>query len=355
MEIESPYIEADQHAQILQEQYDVNSADALVQQITSRIEAEYPLTVDDVDYLRIPHDIVARIHTSAGRFYFKTVTEWVSDITGVLDFVAYLRSHGLPLPAIKQTELGQRLISFEGSDAYLCSRVPGTPLSPTAPPQLSAYASLLATIHDLGERYAVTAGEVTSSKASNESLNARIETSLPHLREGLFESADTLFSGEQLNLLQSGVEFVENTYEEHVPVRLPQTHIHGDFRLCHVLQRNGTITGVLDFDEVTYGERLADVCFGLISAPEPNNGKAIPLALQRHVLQEYDTHQTLTPTERAALPTLLVWSNLMQLNGLCVYHREGVRDTTSAQKATVRDIDDLLKHKSVIPDEWLWF
>ncbi|RDI70705.1 hypothetical protein [Halopelagius longus] len=70
MEIESPYREAEQHAQILQDQYDVNSINVLVHQLTSRIEAEYPLTVDDVDYLRIPHDVVARIHTSAG------IAEW---------------------------------------------------------------------------------------------------------------------------------------------------------------------------------------------------------------------------------------------------------------------------------------
>ena len=352
MEIESPYLGPERRDEELRAQFNVESINELVIDLTDRITSEYRLTITNVEYLRVPYDLVARLRTSLGTLYFKTVTKWLTDISGVLDLVAYLEKRGLPFPNIQRTRDNQSLITFKDREAYLCTAVSGKPVTPTNSTHLSAYTSLMATIHDLGATYAEVHGRVTNGTASRQSLSERIGATLPDLRDDILESHTPLFSDTQHRKLSDGIERIENTYGERVPEQLPRTHIHGDLRLCHALEQDGTITGVLDFDEITYGERLADICFGLISAPQHNSGKAVPPALQRYILREYDSHQSLISAERDALPTLLLWSNLVQLNGLCHYYQEGVRDTTAAQEATIRDVDDLLGKKSIIPAEW---
>lgn len=352
MDIESPYCGPDHRRQEVRKRFDVASIDDLRDQLCARVHDEYRLTNIAIDSLRIPYDLVARLRTDHGTFYFKTVADWLTDINGVFEIVEYFRTQGIPFPAIQPTRDGRSLITFHDRDAYLCTPVPGTPITPTDPDHLAAYASLMATIHDHGATYAQTYTKTKNGNASKQSLNTRIGQSLPHLRDGLLDTHASLFSPSQLAIFTNGIAYLERTYESRVPARLPETHLHGDLRVCHALQQNGTITGVLDFDEITYGERLADVCFGLISAPEHNNGKAIPPALQRYILSEYNDHQSLTETERAALPVVLIWSNLVQLNGLCCYHQQCVRDTTGAQEATVRDIDDLLHDRVILPDNW---
>nr|WP_180970214.1 phosphotransferase [Deinococcus planocerae] len=57
---------------------------------------------------------------------------------------------------------------------------------------------------------------------------------------------------------------------------LPRTHLHGDFRLCNVLHMGDEGTGLLDVDQATWGERLTDVCSGLVSALTHPGGRGVP-------------------------------------------------------------------------------
>ena len=61
------------------------------------------------------------------------------------------------------------------------------------------------------------------------------------------------------------------------------------------------MTGLLDIDQATWAERLVDVCYGAVSAPNPEVGAFLTFAEIRAFLGAYNIPSPFTPDEKAAL------------------------------------------------------
>lgn len=79
--------------------------------------------------------------------------------------------------------------------------------------------------------------------------------------------------------------------EESQVCTLPQTILHGDFRFCHVFFQNNSLSGLVDMDESTQGERLIDLCYGLASGSSPEAGSLLTFEQLQDTLLMY--HQSL--------------------------------------------------------------
>lgn len=113
---------------------------------------------------------------------------------------------------------------------------------------------------------------------------------------------------------------------------LPHTHIHGDLRLCHVLFNGEQVTGLLDIDQANWAERLADVCYGAVSAPNPEVGAFLTFAEIGTFLSAYDRTSPFTSDEKAALKGGLL-AALVELLGDLVQFLDA-----EAQGVTLEDL-----------------
>ncbi len=84
-------------------------------------------------------------------------------------------------------------------------------------------------------------------------------------------------------------------------IHLPSSHIHGDFIRTNLLWKDGTLTGLLDFDDTEYHWLVLDVATSAwhISLQESN------LELATRFIESYETIRPLNEEERTALFPLI--------------------------------------------------
>ncbi|MEL6458712.1 MAG: phosphotransferase [Cyanobacteria bacterium J06636_27] len=73
------------------------------------------------------------------------------------------------------------------------------------------------------------------------------------------------------NLLSEAMQVIEQTEN----ITLPQTIVHGDFRFYHVFFIDNSLSGFVDLDQSTQGERFIDFCYGLVSGFSPEDGSLL--------------------------------------------------------------------------------
>ncbi len=92
--------------------------------------------------------------------------------------------------------------------------------------------------------------------------------------------------------------------------------LHGDFRLCHVFFQDDQLTGIIDADQSTYGERWVDLCYGLVSGADPERGSLFDFATLRTALHVYHQALPLPEGDRAALKAAFAYAVLDTLRDL---------------------------------------
>lgn len=263
---------------------------------------------------------------------------------------SFLRDKGLPLPEILNTKNGEAYFSLLDNTpynvTYIMTAMPGKPVTGNTERQVENFARMMAEYHSLGEEYLESHSRSISSDTSRFTIPEQIRNALPKIQSDL-SAFDDLFSSHEVNQLANAFQHLENQLEAIAGVGFKKTIIHGDFRLCHVLEENDKITGIIDFDQTGYAERLIDVCFGIISSPEPDSAKTLSLDQQKHFLVSYHKCYPFTDEELSLLADLLVWSNLDQLRDMCKFSRVLNRQVDQLKtSAGLKEINELM-HKKV--------
>ena len=101
------------------------------------------------------------------------------------------------------------------------------------------------------------------------------------------------------------------------------TIIHGDLRFCHVLFDNGDLTGLIDIDMSTRGERWFDFCAGLLSGNSPERGNLLNLDELRRTLTCYHDHLPLGAEDQTALKATFAYTAVETLVDLAQFAAAG--------------------------------
>lgn len=213
------------------------------------------------------------------------------DVLLELDFMSYLRNHGLPLPAIISSADNQLLLSYELDhkkwQCFLMEYAQGVRPEAFTPALLDHMAALQAQMHLLGEQYA---------KIQN----------IPSERVALREipGADELLkNAAPQSSLRDLLERV-NAFVVEFDEALPKGLSHFDFDIDNLLTKNDRVTALLDFGDmecmplvVCLGYTLWDVLF------EQGGG---PASVARY-LQKYQEVRSLNFSEKEVLRAIILF------------------------------------------------
>lgn len=162
------------------------------------------------------------------------------------------------------------------------------------------YAETVARFHQLGSHYP---HPITGSQATWESKWRDRDDLWNALQSGPYVSR---------TLVLRAMELIEHTR----PSQLFATMLHGDFRLWHVFFVDDHVSGIVDVDQSTSGERWVDVCYGLLNGADPERGSFLDGAALQVALQTYHRLLPFTSSERAVLPAIFAYATLETLRDL---------------------------------------
>lgn len=194
---------------------------------------------------------------------------------------------------------------------YLMHSVPGRPMEQAREPLLRQYAAAMAQFHQVGLEYSHS---VVGSNATWEGKWKNRHDLWSNLKDSPFISQD---------LVSEAMQLIEETGA----CTLPQTMLHGDFRFCHVFFENDTLSGLIDVDQSTQGERFIDLCYGLASGSSPEGGSLLTFEHLRSTLSIYHQYLPLSEAEQSILKGAFAYAFLETLSDL------------SQSKATEQDIN----------------
>jgi Ser/Thr protein kinase RdoA (MazF antagonist) len=83
-----------------------------------------------------------------------------------------------------------------------------------------------------------------------------------------------------------------------------------------VLFTDDHLSGIIDVDQSTYGERWVDVCYGLLSGADPERGSVLSFAALQWALHRYHQQVPFTDADRAMLKPCFAYATLETLRDL---------------------------------------
>lgn len=346
MEILSPYgKDVDDE---LSRVYGIQSLDELQQRVKTVVHNTYGLNVITIETLHVAFCMCMKLATDQERYYLKFLGKTITKNPDELfHFIKYLREHGLPLPEILPTKSGTAYFAMLPDSSYdktfLMTPMPGPAIPCNSPRQIQNFATMLAKFHHLGEQYANTYGEFAAPTTSP--FISALQNEQPQYQAENLQIYTSLLTSSECKTLTQAFEYLQDWSVSKAPhLSLPKTQIHGDIRMCHVFQEKDAISGIIDFDQSSYTERLIDICFGVISAPTQNDGKTLDVPSQQLFLTTYHKNNPLTDAEQDALHPYLLWANLEQFWDLCRYHIDDPLHVTRKKlRKNIEEIGQLMR------------
>lgn len=291
MQVLSPYGE-DVLAE-LKDNYGLNSIETVEKFIIHHLQRQYPFQAVSIEELHICTGMAAKLKADGEIYYLKFSSHEIhKNPKQLFPWLDYARKQGIPIPEIIPTTNGRWYLSpLQDSNydvVYLMCDVPGKPIEQVSKPLLSQYAEVMAQFHRIGFDYSQPVqGDDYATWA-----DIKQQENLDELRNDLHARPFIL-----QELVTEAMQVIEDT-----PVcTMPQTIIHGDFRFCHVFFQSNALSGIIDMDESTQGERLLDLCYGLVSGSSPEAGSLLTFEQLQDTLLIY--HQSL-PLNEQELSTL---------------------------------------------------
>ena len=303
MQIMSPY--GKDALSELQTIYGLSGPEAAANFVTEHVREHYALHDVSVETLHVAFGLTAKIrtHGTFGQcFYLKFASRHMHHSPEQLfPWLEHARRQGIPVPEVIRTVNNSWFLSPLEKSAYdvvyLMREVHGTPLREARAPQLEQYAEAMAKFHRIGMSYP------HSVAGSTATWNNKFRKRLALWNEA--ESSEFISS----SLLKQARQVVEETGE----LSLSSTIIHGDFRFCHVFFQKGKLTGLVDIDLSTQGERWLDFCGGLLSGNSPESGNFLTFDELRQTLAYYDKFLPLEPQDRTALKATFAFKGVEDL------------------------------------------
>ncbi|MGL4618896.1 phosphotransferase [Chroococcidiopsis sp.] len=289
----------------LEDNYGLNSIEAVEKVIIHHLQRQYSFQVVSIEELQICTGMAAKLRADDEIYYLKFSSHEIHKAPDQLfPWLDYARKQGIPLPEIIPATNGCWYLSpLQDSDydvVYLMREVPGKPIEQVSKPVLSQFAEAMAQFHRIGFNYSQPVqGDDYATWA-----DVKQQENLDELRNDL---QDRPFISQEL--VTEAMQVIED-----IPVcTMPQTMIHGDFRFCHVFFEDNTLSGIIDMDESTQGERLLDLCYGLASGSAPEEGSLLTFEQLQDTLLIYDRSLPLNEQERSTLKGMFAYMFLATL------------------------------------------
>ena len=184
---------------------------------------------------------------------------------------------------------------------YLMRHVAGNPMQQASEPLLRQYAEVMAQFHRVGFEYP---NPVLGSNAT---------------WQGKWKNRHELWGNLQdcplisQNLVIEAMQSIKETKS----LTLPKTIVHGDFRLCHVFFEDESLSGLVDVDQSTQGERFIDLCYGLVSGSVPEGGSLMTFEQLQRTLSIYHKCLPLNEAEQFVLKAAFAYAILETFTDLC--------------------------------------
>lgn len=224
--------------------------------------------------------------------------------------LAWLRARGFPAPRLIPARGGESAVELDGRIFEVYTFIDGDEFNPERHAHLTGAGTVLAYYHSAIEGFPDPPPS-QGPRYSASSLGGLIERVMQRDMMGDLTEPLNWYDRRAADLRKA---LSDQAYQE-----LPHVLIHGDVHRDNLIFRGDTVAALIDFDQVTVDARLVDLADALVDfavgAPPPDwypwGVYAGPLdaGRARALLDGYSQMLTLTPAERAALPTLVevIW------------------------------------------------
>lgn len=291
--------------------YGFNSLDPAVKFIVHHLQQQYQLQQVEVESLHVAYGLVAKCNANSGVYHLKFASRSMHPNPEQLFlWLNFARQHGVLAPEVVSTIDGYKYlsplknISSDYDIVYLMRDVPGIPMEQAREPLLRQYAEAMAQFHRVGLEYPHPV------QGNNETWVGKKEDSHELFRE-LKDNPSI-----PQDLLLEAMQIIEDTEA----CALTPTIIHGDFRFCHVFFKDNILSGLIDADESTQGERLIELCYGLASGSSPAAGSLLTFEQLCSTLAIYHQCLPLSKSEQSILKAVFAWAFLETLVSLSESH-----------------------------------
>ncbi len=296
----------------------------------------YGLRDASVESLHIAFGLAAKIKVSGQYFYLKFASRSMNPSPEQLfPWLDYARQHGVPVPEVLRTVRGEWFLSpLSDSDydvVYLMREIRGAPMREPHSVLLEQYAAAMARFHEVGLSFPYAA---SGQRQTWNGMLKRWPAICKAAEESPFVSS---------TLVNRAIKVVERAGKQ----SLSSTIINCDFRFCHVFFEEDRLTGVVDVDTATHGERWRDFCIGLLSGNSPEGGGFLSFDELRETLVCYDKYLPLDACDRSVLKSTFAFAGVETIWELVRFVANGIapkEDIDSAQEllAAILDSSELL-------------
>ncbi|WP_168217752.1 phosphotransferase enzyme family protein [Occultella kanbiaonis] len=223
-------------------------------------------------------------------------------IRAELRLVAFLAEHGYPTPAPLRTRGGE-VLAMAGSPVALFPLVPGAIPETVTVPLAEQVGELLAGQHLLTAGWA----DARIPTIDRRGVIDRALASRPDL-DGVAEWHTQL----RRFLHDHGADLARLD-------ELPTGPLHHDLHRHNLLVTDGTVTAVLDFDELNEGPLVLDLARALQYLALDRDDGRLPRDLADAVVAGYDRNRALTAAERRLLPVALDLVGIVDAAGVLMW------------------------------------
>ncbi|NJK47338.1 phosphotransferase [Candidatus Gracilibacteria bacterium] len=292
----------------LKDIYGFSSIAAATEFIIHHIKQQYQFQVISIESLHIGYGLVAKLKADGEIYHLKlTLHERYVNSDQLFPWLDYARKQGILLPEIIPASDGSWYLSplknveLDYDVIYLMRDVPGKPMKQASKQLLQQYAEAMAQFHRIGFEY------------SHPVLGAEDwtwESRWKYRHDLQNDLKDCPFVSQEL--VAESIRAIAQTRV----CTLPKTIIHKDFWFCHVFFQDNSLSGIVDVDMSTQGERLLDLCIGLTGSSSPARGSFLTFEQLQDTLSMYHQCLPLNEAEKSVFKGVLVYAFLDTLNDI---------------------------------------
>ena len=246
------------------------------------------------------------------------------DVLFEIEFQDYLRENNIPIPVVCKNKEKEELtlVEIDGNEwqCILMEYVEGESVTryPTSE-LIMELAQIQAKIHLLGIDFAEKSNKLKDQwKELHDTIATKLET-IP------VQTDDVL-------------EFIERVKEYQYPLSegLPHGYNHLDLDFDgNVITKDGKVVGIVDFDDLAYSPVVVCLGYSLWNILDDAGPRAMEL-----YLSTYEKVRPLTPSEKEALPNVVLFRNYMM---------GAVRLMLWEERTPMEDIQNIFKLEQEIP------
>ena len=325
----------------LSDVYNLASVDELLERVSNFLANSYGFAEVHIEEIHVAFGIAVRFSHAGTSYYLKfTGRANHGDPEGLFRYLTYLREQQLPLPKILKTVDGthfETILDHSPYDVtYVMKTLPGRPMIRKTAGELEQYAHVMAQFHRLGAAY-------------EPKVYARSRDVHRYFAEARDDLESASLSSEQQKLLSRILAYTD---ERLAPLKsnntLSKTHVHRDFRLCHVLFEGQNVSGIIDAEHAEYAERIFDLCMGLVSHPNPARCLLLDLGEILNYVKHYDGLYPPTQPDRQTLKAMLLFALLNELSGALLFVDTG---QSEARETDIAKLWLILKQVEMLPGD----